>query len=131
MTGRIVVFERTGPTGSFPWGLVKDWREPYSLLMCSAWCGLVSGLLAVGIIFVRKRTLDFNQLYWMSRHFVWLIPLIYLAIFLVMGVFLSVLVRGWSGRGRWLATRVLSVLSVLPLVWAALPRIYGPAGFLV
>ena len=45
-------------------------------LVLSAWCGLVSGLLEVGVIILRKRTFDFNHLYWMSRHFVWLIPLI-------------------------------------------------------
>ena len=76
--------------------------------MLSAWCGLVSGLLEVGVTILRKRTFDFNHLYWMSRHFVWLIPLVNLAIFLVLGMVLSVLVLCWRRRGRWLATRLLA-----------------------
>jgi Sulfatase len=66
----------------------------------------------------------------MSRHFVWLIPLTNLLIFLVLGAVLSLLVR-CGHRGRWLATRVLGMLVLLPLVWTAFPRIYGIAGFLV
>ena len=46
-----------------------------SLVLLSAWCGLVAGLLEVGTIVVRKRMFDPNHLYGMSRHFVWLIPL--------------------------------------------------------
>jgi arylsulfatase A-like enzyme len=99
--------------------------------MLSAWCGLVSGLLEVGAIILRKQALDVNRLYWMSRHFVWLIPLINLLIFLILGLVLSVLVWRWEGRGHWLAIRLLCALTVLPLIWAAGNRIYGPAGFLV
>ena len=47
----------------------------FPVLVLSAWCGLVSGLLEVGTIVLRKRTFDPNHLYEMSRHFVWLIPL--------------------------------------------------------
>jgi arylsulfatase A-like enzyme len=67
----------------------------------------------------------------MSRHFVWLIPLTDLAIFLVLGAVFSVL--AWSGRDRdrWLATRLLGALTVLPPFWVAFPRISGPAGFLL
>ena len=35
---------------------------------------------------LRKHTFDLNQFYWMSRHFVWLIPLTNLLIFLVLGL---------------------------------------------
>src|SRR5262249_13744747 len=34
-------------------------------------------------------------------------------------------------RGRWLATRLLCALTLLPPIWAASVRIYGPAGLLV
>jgi arylsulfatase A-like enzyme len=105
------------------WGLL-------SFLMLSAWCGLVSGLLEVGIIVLRKRTFDFNHLYWMSRHFVWLTPLINLALFFILGLALSILVRCTRQRGRSIAGYVLCALTLLPAVWAALPRIYGAAGFL-
>src|SRR5580698_891203 len=56
------------------------------LLVLSTWCGLLAGLLEVGTIVVRKRVFDPNQLYAMSRHFVWLIPVTNLVVFLAVGV---------------------------------------------
>jgi arylsulfatase A-like enzyme len=103
---------------------------PFSFLALALWCGLVSGLLEVGITLVRKRLVDLNHLHWMSRHFVWLVPLTNLAIFLALGVVLSLVVR-WGRRGRWLAMRVLVALTLLPLFWASFPRIYSPVGLLV
>ena len=47
-----------------------------SRLLLSAWCGLVAGLLEVGAIVLRKQVFGPNHLYNMSRHFVWLIPLV-------------------------------------------------------
>jgi arylsulfatase A-like enzyme len=107
-----------------------DRPGPLSILLLSAWCGLISGLLEVGITIVRKRTVDLNQFYLMSRHFVWLIPLTNLLIFIVLGAFLSLMVR-CNRRSRWLGTRVLGTMTLLPLFWTALPRIYAAAGFLV
>ena len=127
-SGEVGTDSSSGSSPSDPasnrWGLL-------SFLMLSAWCGLVSGLLEVGMIVLRKRTFDFNHLYWMSRHFIWLIPLINLALFVVLGLSLSVLVRYTGRRGRFFAARVLCALTLLPAVWAALPRIYGAAGFLL
>ena len=74
MKSRTAVFEEAGPTGSSSHGSRRASLEPFSFLVLSAWCGLVSGLLEVGVIILRKRMLDLNHLYWMSRHFVWLIP---------------------------------------------------------
>jgi len=128
MKSRTAVFEEAG---SLSQDLVANQLGFFPLLMLSAWCGLASGLLEVGVIILRKRTLDFNHLYWISRHFVWLIPLINLLIFLILGLVLSVLVWRWGGRGRWLAIRLLGALTLLPPIWAASARIYGPAGFLL
>jgi len=102
-----------------------------SLLLLSAWCGLVSGLLEVGATCLRKRTVDVNQLYWSSRHFVWLVPLIDLAIFLGLGVVLSV--AAWLSRRRiyGLSARVVGGLALLPPLLAAFPGIYGLAGLLL
>jgi len=86
-------------------------------------------LLEVAAIVVRKRTIDENQLYGMSRHFVWLIPLINLVIFLTVG--LLVLLPLARGRFRWLAARLLAALTFIPPFWAAFPQIYGLAGFLL
>ena len=57
----------------------------FPALIASAWCGLASGLLEVATIVVRKHTFDPNHLYEMSRHFVWLIPLTNLCLFLAPG----------------------------------------------
>ena len=79
---------------------------------------------------MRKRTYDFDRLYWMSRHFLWLIPLTNLLIFLTFGVALS-LCFAWSRRGRVIAPRLLGALTFLSPFWAAFPRVYGPAGVLL
>lgn len=80
---------------------------------------------------VRKHTVDLNQFYWMSRHFLWLIPLTNLLIFLLLGLVLALLTFAWPSRGRWVSARLLCGLTVLPLFWSAFPRIYGLAGFLL
>ena len=127
MTSQITVHQESGAPAREPIALGPG---SLSILVLSGWCGLVSGLLEVGITIVRKHNVDSNHFYWMSRHFVWLIPLTNLLIFLVVGAVLSVLVR--QGRvGRWIATRTLGTLFLLPLFWAAFPRIYGLAGFVL
>jgi arylsulfatase A-like enzyme len=100
-------------------------------LALAAWCGLVAGLLEVGTIILRKHTYDYNQLYNLSRHFVWLTPLVNLAIFLGFGMVLTVLVWCRRRRGGWLATRLLATLTLLVPIWAAAPRLYAPAGFVL
>ena len=115
------------------------WRLA-DLLILSAWCGLVSGLLEVGAIVLRKPTFDTNHLYGMSRHFVWLIPLTNLAFFLALGVLLGLAILAGGRRGSRLSARLLCALTLLPAALVALPQIYdwalllggpgdrGPAG---
>ena len=93
-----------------------------------AWCGLVAGLLEVGITVFRKRTFDLTSLLPMSRHFLWLTPLANLVIFLVVGVLLSLVVMCGRRRGSWLAARLLGALTLVPPLWAAFPAIYGAGG---
>jgi hypothetical protein len=102
----------------------------YQLIFLSLWCGLVAGPLEVGAIVLRKHAIDLSQFYEMSRHFVWLIPLTNLLIFLALSLafgFLALCGR----RGRWLPVRLLCALTVLPPLWAAFPRIYGVAGVIL
>src|SRR5262249_10331666 len=96
-----------------------------SFLGLSAWCGLGSGLLEVGVILLRKHALTTDQFYRMSAQFVWMVPLINLAIFLAAWLLLSLLILVNRRRGRWLATRALVALTLLPACWAAFPWIYG------
>jgi arylsulfatase A-like enzyme len=100
-------------------------------LALSAWCGLVAGLLEVGTILMQRLLSGSNSLYWTTRHFVWLIPLIDLTIFVLLGAGMGVV--AWCSRrgGHRLAARLLGALTLLPPVWVAFPQIYGPAGFLL
>ena len=83
------------------------------LLLVSAWCGLVAGLLEVGTIVLRKQMFDPDHLYGMSRHFVWLIPLANLCVFLALGLLGCGVILVWPRRGRWLFARVLCALTLL------------------
>jgi arylsulfatase A-like enzyme len=111
--------------------LTTNPHGPLAILVLSAWCGLVAGLLEVATTIARKQFVDLNKFYWMSRHFIWLIPLTNLLIFLVLGTVVSLLYAYGRRRARWLAPRLLATFTLLPIFWAAFPRIYGAAGFLL
>ena len=83
------------------------------------------------MIVLRKQTVDLNHFYWMSRHFLWLIPLTNLLIFVGLGLAFSFLVLCWPRLGSHFAARSLCGLTLLAIIWAAFPRIYGPAGFIL
>jgi arylsulfatase A-like enzyme len=102
-----------------------------STLLMSAWCGLVAGLLEVGTIVVRKSAFDANHLYGMSRHFVWLVPVTNLCVFLALGMLGWIVGAAWPRRGRWTATRGLCAVALLPMVLIAFPRIYTVAWLVV
>jgi arylsulfatase A-like enzyme len=104
---------------------------PLPAIAVLAWCGLVSGLLEVGTIIVRKRTIDPNHLHEMSRNFVWLIPLTNLCLFLALGTAMKLLVLVWPRRVHWLAPRLVCSLTLLPAIMVGLPRIHGLAWFVV
>ena len=89
-SGELLTFDQSG-VAQFP-GLVL-----------SVWCGLVSGFLEVGMIVLRKWTFDPKQLYEMSRHFIWLIPLANLCLFLALRALLKPLLLVWPRQVNWLA----------------------------
>lgn len=92
-----------------------------SLLFLTAWCGLVAGLLEVGTIVLRKHTVDPDRLYKLNRFFAWLIPLSNVGVFLVLGILGCGVIVVWPRYGRWLYTRALCALMVLPSVLVAFP----------
>ncbi len=104
---------------------------PFSILGLSAWCGVVSGLLEVVTIVLRKHTFDPSRLYGMSRHFLWIIPMTNLCLFLGLGVVLSLVAWVWPRRGSWLAARLLCALTLLPCLLVAFPQIYGLAWLVI
>ncbi|MHB1560999.1 MAG: sulfatase [Isosphaeraceae bacterium] len=105
--------------------------RPRAILGLSAWCGLLAGWLEVGALILKKSTFDINHLYGITRHFVWLIPLVDLGLFLGLGGVLAIAARAWPRRGGWLAVRVLGALTLLPAVMVAFPQIYAVAWLLV
>jgi len=131
MIYRTDVFEEAGTVASPSRDLAASRLGPLAFLILSAWCGLVSGLLEVAATVLRKQAFDLNHFYWMSRHFIWLVPLTNLVIFLLLGLVLSLLVVRRRRRGLWLATRVLGTMALLPLWGAAFPRIHLAAGLLL
>jgi arylsulfatase A-like enzyme len=119
----------TSTAGSPESGKSAGWLRPHQIVLLALWCGLVAGPLEVAAIVVRKHTVDLNKFYWASRHFVWLIPVTDLLIFLIVGLGLAAVSFGWPRHMSWLGTRLLCVLALVAPFWAAFPRIYGPAGF--
>ena len=60
-----------------------------------------------------------DRLYLMTRHFIWLVPLISFLFFLAMGVFLALATRLWPRRAGWLSPRLIGTASILPALLVA------------
>ncbi len=104
---------------------------PVALVGLSVWCGTTAGLLEVATVVVHKRFFDTNQLLGMSRHFIWLVPLADLLVFLLVGLVGALAVILWPAGGRWAIARTLCALTVLPVLLVAFPQVYGLAWLLV
>jgi arylsulfatase A-like enzyme len=104
---------------------------PVALLGLSAWCGMLAGPLEVAAFVARKRFFDTNQLLSMSRHFIWLVPLIDLLILLLAGLAGCLIIMLRPVGARRAVARTLCALTLLPLLLAAFPQVYGLAWLLV
>ena len=58
---------------------------PWDVLALAAWFGLAAGWLEVGTRVLCKSLIGVNRLYLMTRHFVWLVPVSNLLLFLIGG----------------------------------------------
>ena len=103
----------------------------FDLLVLSAWCGLATGELEVAVRVVPRAFNSTNRLYMMTRHFVWLVPLINLVLFVAIGVVLVLTTRLWPRRAGWLGPRLIIALAILPLLALAGRQIYIEAWALV
>ncbi len=107
-------------------------RPALGVLLLALWCGLVAGLLEVGMTVLKAQTFGRDRhFYHMSRHFVWLIPVANLLLFLGLGVVLGVVARFSRQRGPWMATRLLFALTLLPCILVADQRLYSVAWLLL
>jgi arylsulfatase A-like enzyme len=131
MISRNAVFNEAGTVGPSTPDAAINRPGFISLMLLSAWCGLVAGLLEVGTIVIRKQVFESDHLYRMSRHFVWLIPLSNLCVFLALGMLGYGVILVSPSRGRRLFARGLGALALLPSILAAFPRIYSLAWFVV
>jgi arylsulfatase A-like enzyme len=131
MFGRTALSKAAGTVGSSTPDLASNRLGLVLLLFLSAWCGLIAGLLEVGTIVIRKQAFESDHLYRMSRHFVWLIPLSNLCVFVALGLAGCGVILVWPSRGRWLFARGLGAFALLPILLVAFPRIYTLAWFVV
>src|SRR5690348_1548762 len=104
MVARAVVPDVADPGNLRPRHQREHKSRPFSLVIVWMWCGLVAGLLEVGTIILRKRVIGANLFFGVSRHFVWLIPVTNLLIFLGLGIVLALFAVWRPSRGRQLRT---------------------------
>jgi len=100
---------------------------PLDVLILSAWCGLAAGELEVGRWILYRAMSSAGCLYLMTRHFVWLIPLVDLLLFLGIGGVLAATTRLWPRRAGWLSPRVICALAILSILLTMTGRIYFEA----
>jgi arylsulfatase A-like enzyme len=97
------------------------------IVVLSAWCGLAGGLLEVGTRVLCRAIDPTKRLYLMTRHFVWLTPVVNLLVFVCLGLCLAGLTKLWPRLGAWLSPRLLCALAILPMLIVAVPPIYPEA----
>ena len=100
---------------------------PLEILILAAWSGLAAGELEVAARWGVRLFSSTNRLYLMTRHFVWLVPVLNASLFLFIGVLCALAARRWPGPAGWLGPRLLVVLAVLPSLLIIGHGIYGSA----
>ena len=101
------------------------------VLVLSVWCGLAGGELEVAARIVYRALSPTERLYLMTRHFVWLVPLINLMLFFGFGLLLNLAIRRWPRRAVWLSPRVIVAAAILPALALVGRKIYLEAWLLV
>jgi arylsulfatase A-like enzyme len=97
------------------------------VLVLAVWCGLAAGELEVAARAFNRSFSSTNRLYVMTRHFVWVVPLVDLLLFLGMGMILAATTRLWPRRAGWLSPRLLGTLAIFPALLVAGRPIYPQA----
>ena len=101
-----------------------------AVLVLAVWFGLVSGVLDLIMIVVRRDVLHVSPYYEQGRHFLWTVPAANLV--LMIGLGLVMVVAGWV-RPAWGSVRVSTFLFTTFAVWGPLLRmpLHGLAGLVV
>ncbi len=103
---------------------------PFDVLVLSVWCGLIAGELEVAARLANRAFSTTHQFSMMTRHFVWLVPLINLVVFLGFGVLLALATRRWPARAGWWSPRLILTFALLPGLSVAVRGVYVEAWFL-
>src|SRR6478672_4314430 len=91
-------------------GSVRRPPRPLGIIALAAWLGLATGIVEVLTKLACAALGRNGRLYLMSRHFVWLIPLVDFLIFFVAGLVLAVVARIVPRIGRRLSVCCLVTL---------------------
>jgi arylsulfatase A-like enzyme len=94
------------------------------VLLFAAWCGLAAGELEVVLRVARRALSTTDRMYLMTRHFVWLVPLVNLSLFLGFGLLCALATRIWPRRAGWLCPRLVVAWAVLSPLWLVGRGIY-------
>lgn len=104
--------------------------RPAQVLWLAAWCGLAGGELEVLARLGQRAFNPVNRMFLMTRHFVWLVPLINMTWFLGVGALLALAVWRWPRIAGWLAPRLIVAWAVLPACLIVGHNLY-PAALLI
>ncbi len=104
---------------------------PLDVYLLSAAGGLAAGELEVGARIAYRSLSSTNGLLMMTRHFVWLVPLIDLSLFLGLGVLLALATRIWPRRASWLSPRLIVAFAILPVLVETGRQVYLAAWLIV
>ncbi len=99
----------------------------FDVLIVAAWCGLAAGELEVAVRVAQRFLSSKDRLYLMTRHFIWLVPVVNSLLFLAFGVVCSLATRRWPRRGAWLSLRLILIWAILPTVLLVGRAIYAEA----
>jgi arylsulfatase A-like enzyme len=107
------------------------WPGPIDLLVLSAWCGLTAGDLEVFARVLGAHLSFAQRMYAMPRHFVWLVPLINLSLFVGVGLILSAAKSIWPRRVGWFSLRLFGAFAVLPALMVVGHQVFALAWLMV
>ena len=99
------------------------------VLAWSVWLGLVAGLLEVASRVLFRAVDPTGRLYLMTRHFVWLTPLVNALLFTGIGLLLAGFARYWPRLAGWLSVRLLFALALQPALLRLHRRFIRRRGF--
>jgi arylsulfatase A-like enzyme len=101
------------------------------VLVLAAWCGLAAGWLEVATRVLLKSALVTDRMYNTTRHFIWVVPLSNLVLFVSAGLLLAAATKLWPRPAAWISPRIICAAALVPALMVAIPRVYPWAWLLL